>query len=1054
MKFRRFLLTLLLAGMFFQAEGREYFLAPEGHKGAAGTARDPFGSLTEALPALAPGDTLTLRPGVYSGGGVLRQERMKPGSPKIRIRAEIPGTVLIRGDRPAPRFTRVPDKRFVYEGPWRGTLNAVNERDGAVVYRQAGSVDELEFLRGAFYFDAGAGKLYVVTTDGGDPAAHELTVGCSVLPAGIALGFRQDKQFSSGVEISGLNFTGFNSLTAKKSGGIYLNRVSGAVIRNCRFFLNGNGAVIQQGRKCEISSCTAFGNDSCLPLGLEGGNLIIFGPASDSVIRNCTAFNTGKHGIRFYLGPAENCRIENCLTFGNLAGGIWIKPATNRSMTAGCTALDALHSRRGAGDTALSNAYQKYRKPGEGIGERIIRENETTGFAAPGFPDYRRLGGPEVPVRYASPRGDDRNDGTRPEKPWRTLANARPGQTLYLLPGAYREPLILKPDDCEVRPYAVTAPAVLTGGLTVTGARCRIRGLSFTGQTACALRLKAGEAEVSCCSFGGPAPAVSADHPARIVHNAFAPGAEDPLALKRPGSVVHSNIFSSKGAPGGCAFAGFNTYTGPVPAGEPGSRSLKPVFAAPAAGDFSLLNDRAFRGIGFDGLPCGPFRLIRENPPPPPGLELFHVSSGSADLEWWCGALPRSARLEWGPEGGPFRSEKVRQESCYGSFTLTDLRKDTRYTARLTLAPPEKRVMTNRFQKPLQPWRGSISFRTAAAAPARRTFHVSPDGDDRGPGSARRPWKTLNRSLAALRPGDTLMLHAGTWCESAVLRSGGFSGFPIRIRCSPGEKVWWEGKNKTLTQALRLWNKSHVELEGIRFRRFGGFSDGVVRIAGGGHITLSRCLCDGREKGYSPFFVYAAGARNCVLRNCVVIRSAHGVYFGGCPDAEIAHCVFFLNLIDQIYADNRPDAPLKIHHCIFVGPSMMKVRNAQLAVHLPELLTEYANAGFFRLPEPIQFFTGPRTRELTRRDFEKLTGKRSDFRYGPLVMPALPALVTFGTLDAWEKQWREQCRLHEEKEFGRQPDGTYREWDFRDFMPAPRLYCPRGRPIGLDLKEK
>src|SRR5687768_13842730 len=42
-------------------------------------------------------------------------------------------------------------------------------------------------------------------------------------------------------------------------------------------------------------------------------------------------------------------------------------------------------------------------------------------------------------------------------------------------------------------------------------------------------------------------------------------------------------------------------------------------------------------------------------------------------------------------------------------------------------------------------------------------MYLSPDGDDAAEGTRYAPWRTFSRGLAALRRGDTLILHDGTY---------------------------------------------------------------------------------------------------------------------------------------------------------------------------------------------------------------------------------------------------------------------------------------------------
>ena len=76
---------------------------------------------------------------------------------------------------------------------------------------------------------------------------------------------------------------------------------------------------------------------------------------------------------------------------------------------------------------------------------------------------------------------------------------------------------------------------------------------------------------------------------------------------------------------------------------------------------------------------------------------------------------------------------------------------------------------------------------------AARTYHVAqnhPKASDNNPGTAEAPWKTISRAAQALRPGDTVLIHKGTYREHVrPARSGTFFR-PITYQAArPGEVV-------------------------------------------------------------------------------------------------------------------------------------------------------------------------------------------------------------------------------------------------------------------------
>ncbi len=60
-------------------------------------------------------------------------------------------------------------------------------------------------------------------------------------------------------------------------------------------------------------------------------------------------------------------------------------------------------------------------------------------------------------------------------------------------------------------------------------------------------------------------------------------------------------------------------------------------------------------------------------------------------------------------------------------------------------------------------------------------------GDDAGPGSLEKPWKTMQHAVRQLEPGDTLYLRGGTYFETVYLTQSGTAESPIVIAAYPGE---------------------------------------------------------------------------------------------------------------------------------------------------------------------------------------------------------------------------------------------------------------------------
>lgn len=110
---------------------------------------------------------------------------------------------------------------------------------------------------------------------------------------------------------------------------------------------------------------------------------------------------------------------------------------------------------------------------------------------------------------------------------------------------------------------------------------------------------------------------------------------------------------------------------------------------------------------------------------------------------------------------------------------------------------------------------GSLFCTLTDAAASSRTRYASPTGSDSATGSQAHPWRTVARSMAALRAGDTLYLRGGTYDQRVTGRSGSYlrvaPGTPTRritVRNYPGERpvvrgVFW-------VAGMDYWTFHHI----------------------------------------------------------------------------------------------------------------------------------------------------------------------------------------------------------------------------------------------------
>ena len=108
-------------------------------------------------------------------------------------------------------------------------------------------------------------------------------------------------------------------------------------------------------------------------------------------------------------------------------------------------------------------------------------------------------------------------------------------------------------------------------------------------------------------------------------------------------------------------------------------------------------------------------------------------------------------------------------------------------------------------------------------------FYVSPSGDDGSPGTRAKPWKTLQHAADLAKPGTTVNIMGGEYCQTLAIKVSGDlrNGF-ITFRSQPGQKAVLDGSCLTPpeggtrggTALVALRNVSYVRIEGVEIRNY------------------------------------------------------------------------------------------------------------------------------------------------------------------------------------------------------------------------------------------
>ena len=937
-----------------QVKAAEYFVSREGADTQDGTNRGTaFRTIQKGVDALEPGDVLTIGPGEYCEV-VTRDDLGGPGRNTV-IRAEIPQTVLLRGDVPAPTFRKAEGYRFVYVAEFEPEATAIKEVDTLTILESVPNVQEVEFSPGTFCQDADAGKVYISPSDLQPADGHAYTV--CVLKGRGGIHLRRPQR----VVLEGLAATGYNTnvrLRRLRNGnsasdcipwGLFMHNPKRCVIRNCVAYLNAGGIAVQSGSAGSnvIEHCVAYGNSSTHSS--EGGNILVFNTKHD-LIRNCYAYRGERNGVRLYNdSPDPVGLLKNCLGWGHAGADFHVK-AGPLAEARNCVALrcagatnqktyDSLVGRPMRTESELNNVVLSEQKS-------LDLDKE---FADPANLDFRlqatsrfRGAGPngrdrgpfpyEENIFYVRPDGSDTADGLSLSSAWKTLSrglkSVRPGDTLYLAGGVYEANLALTAGKDGDKPICIrgrgTAPVVLTGALTISNCRAiRFQRLSFTGPVSAqdsrtvqfrncrftnadgALRAKGvlGLRATHCEFIGSGKPAVVLRETSHVFLRGklFSSARGDAIDVDRAGAILYSDYNCFMRDRGNEAHSQVRT---PELKTEDGLTVLANPerFAAggPLGTSFGLYLERQRFDTNTLRV-AGPF--------------VHSVTDTTANIEWWSseraifearwGETPECAnRVKLTPTPAYHPGSPLRP---FNTFSLAGLKPSTKHYFRIASAwshdePSVAIVIPDAYQE-------TVTFTTAARREPPCNYYVAPDGDDSNTGLDRdHAWRTINHAAGAARPGDTVLIAGGVYHEHVRVRATGDEGRAITFKSIPGEKVTLDGANKTLVAAFTISNKRHVNIDGLYFRNHQRRNTiGMIRVSRVHDLSVTRCFQDGRGAGYDPEFLTAGRSRNLLVKNCVMINGWDGLAAGGSTHVHIENNVIVRPLIRAVCISGGKD---------------------------------------------------------------------------------------------------------------------------------------------------
>jgi Right handed beta helix region len=198
-----------------------------------------------------------------------------------------------------------------------------------------------------------------------------------------------------------------------------------------------------------------------------------------------------------------------------------------------------------------------------------------------------------------------------------------------------------------------------------------------------------------------------------------------------------------------------------------------------------------------------------------------------------------------------------------------------------------------------------------------KTFFVATSGSDSNPGTRERPWKTVQRALDRLRPGQRALVRGGTYVQDHVVERAGTRTAPITVAAYPGERaVLRAGSSGGDTYPLRITSgAAFVRIQGFVLELAKGTSSTNVYFEGSAHdVELTRN--DIRFSQDQGIFVENGARRIHIIGNRIHDNGrghesgqhqSHGIYIEG-ADHLVANNVIYNHPFGfgiQIYPANR-----------------------------------------------------------------------------------------------------------------------------------------------------
>lgn len=980
--------------------GKTYYVRVAGNDAADGLSWErAWRTLSRGIRDLKAGDTLLIGDGEYFEPSTLDIVGVKGGqlgapNRPIQIMAAPRARVIVTGARLYRDLRKSPGCTHTHETSFEGDdVDVAWESDSQIQLQYAGSRERVEDLPATFWSDPHAKKLYVRFSDGRGPDVH----GVRVRGPSIGLDVR-----SSYVHVKDLWFMNYSSAVMVRPDrsrcgnhvtiedcAFFATDIAGLHIRNTRWCLYKNNYGVRNGERGSI-----FTQESGLHKVELADNLIIGNRLFGSAPTLRTQSILHHYALHHWVGRGRRTYVIDNLFADRLS--CWWKPISRAVVVQGNVMAGSFDTNGTLGviqdkserivvrnNTILGSTNWGVESWGPGgpggdwaaVNKAFVNNFHAAGrretveaarFADPTYYDYRlqsdssligkAIGGgdrgafrqPAGRIFYVGPSGNDASDGTSDRSALASLQKAvsilRGGDTLYVLPGDYREPLLVNVSGSAEAPIRIRAfgrEGTVLPGAVVTGRHVVLERFTVAGAAQDGVRVEAPDVTLrQVLAYGARGAGVHGMGAERLTcRQCTIAGNGMDLRLTKAstdvvvrdciiGRVEISDDSTDYRGSHNCYGAGAR-----LPAGEWCSVAADPRFVDAEIHDYRLSWDSPAGKLGAyasaaGALPVAPRSLeIRS-------IQVYGIRPDSAIVTWETPVDNTTGKMLYRKKGNStWESVADTNQGTFHGAGIVGLLPQTAYE--FLIEAEGRRGGTAASEVTV--------FQTTVDMPPPATYYVSPAGNDAEDGTTiETAWRTLRKASHTVAPGDSVRVMPGIYRHPIAPLRSGMSERRITFECF-GEGIVHLCGGGVVAPLVDLVGKSHITVKGLTFdigagRVPAGFMP--PHIMPGGVFRLADCedveILNNRAGSSRPLggglgsnFVNGSNCRGLRIVGNEVWGSRYPIWIGGCTDLLVQNNTFVNARITSLIIDRSADN-IRILSNIWYRPCGPKKNNEVL----------------------------------------------------------------------------------------------------------------------------